>query len=109
MTAFGLRIVGFCARDYVMDMLKLPFDPNELARLGDEFYEREVLPRVTAADKGRIVAIDPKSGTYAIDADQLTAADRVLEQHPGAYLWFRRVGYDYVHRFGGGSLIRGSA
>jgi hypothetical protein len=81
-------------------MLELPFDPDEFARLGDEFYGREVLPRVTAADTGRIVAIDPQSGTYAIDADQLTAADRVLEQHPGAYLWFRRVGFDYVHRLG---------
>jgi hypothetical protein len=38
--------------------------------LGDELYERDVLPRVTAADKGHFVAIDPSSGTFAIDADQ---------------------------------------
>lgn len=90
-------------------MLELPFDLDELARLGDELYERDILPRVTAADMGRIVAIDVESGSYAIDADQLVAADRVLERNPEAVLWFRRVGADYVHHFGGTSLLRGSA
>jgi len=81
-------------------MADLPFNRSELARLGDELYERDVLPRVTAADKGHFVAIDPSSGAFAIDADQLAAAHKVRERNPGAYLWFRRVGFDYVHRFG---------
>lgn len=84
-------------------MLDLPFTLDEVARRGDEFYERDVLPRVTAADTGRIVAIDIESGAYAIDADQLAAGDRVLTRNPDAVLWFRRIGSDYVHRFGGRS------
>jgi hypothetical protein len=50
-------------------MLKLPFDPNEVARLGDEVYDRDVLPCVTAADEGCIVAIDVGTGAFAIHAD----------------------------------------
>ncbi len=85
-------------------MLNLPFDPNEVARLGDEVYDRDVLPRVTAADEGCIVAIDVGSGAYAIHADQLVAGDLVLARNPEAVLWFRRIGFDYVHRLGGRSL-----
>jgi hypothetical protein len=87
-------------------MLHLPFSLDEIARLGDALYERDVLPRVTDADLGHIVAIDVESGAFAIDPDQLTAGDRVLARHPDAVLWFRRVGADYVHRFGGRSLTQ---
>lgn len=34
--------------------------------MGDEIYERDLLPRVTAQDTGRIVAIDVEPGVYAI-------------------------------------------
>lgn len=82
-------------------MSNLRYPPDEIARLGDEFYERLIVPRITDADTGHIVAIDVESGAYAIDPDQLTAADRVLARNPGAQIWFRRVGFGYVHRLGG--------
>ena len=79
----------------------LPFDPSEVALRGDEVYHRDVLPCVSVADQGCIVAIDVESGAYAIHADQLVAGDLVLAHNPAAVLWFRRIGADYLHRLGG--------
>lgn len=106
MTAFGLRIVGFGARDYVLSMSRLRHSLDELARLGDELYDREVLPRATEAQRGMYVAIDVDTGTFAIDANQLAAADQVRVHNPEAQIWFRRVGLHYVHRIGGRRLPR---
>lgn len=87
-------------------MPELRYLPDEIARLGDAIYDRDVLPRMTPADTGLIVAIDVESGAYVIDPDQLTAAHRVLAEKPEAQLWFRRVGFRCVHHFGGRSLSR---
>jgi hypothetical protein len=87
-------------------MIKPRHSLDEIARLGDELYERDVLPRMTAEDAGRIVAIDVDSGAYAVHPDQLAAAHQVLASKPEAQLWFRRVGSTYVHHFGGRSAPR---
>lgn len=81
-----------------MSSLRHPRD--EIARLGDEIYERGILPRVTAQDTGRIVAIDVETGAYAIHGDKLTAIHQVLDVQSGAQIWVKRVGDSYVERFG---------
>ncbi|HEX5725199.1 MAG TPA: hypothetical protein VFX98_07015 [Longimicrobiaceae bacterium] len=81
-------------------MVKLRYTTDELARLGDALYEREVAPRASDEDAGHFVAIDVESGAYEIDRDELTAIDRVLARNPGAQLWLRRIAMPYTHRFG---------
>jgi len=73
---------------------------DEVARRGDDLYEREVRPHLKAEDEGKFVVIDIESGAYEIDSDELTASDRLLASHPDAQVWLRRVGSDYVRRFG---------
>jgi hypothetical protein len=74
--------------------------PEEFARLGDEIYERSVLPHAGPDDQGRFVAIDIVSGDYEIDRDELAATDRLRARHPDAQIWLRRIGSRYTHRFG---------
>jgi hypothetical protein len=81
-------------------MPDLRYSLDELARMGDEIYERDVLPRMTAEDTGRIVAIDVDTGTYAVHGDKLTAIHQVLDAKPAAQVWVKRVGFAYVERFG---------
>lgn len=76
------------------------YDDEEFARRGDEVYEREVLPHLSTEDKGKIVALDIDTGAFAVDADELAASDRLRAQKPDAQIWFRRVGFRHVHRFG---------
>ena len=78
---------------------------DEIARLGDEIYERDIRARVEADHLGEIVSIDVVSGTWAIGDDILDAVDRLRVQRPEAIdVWSLRVGCRAVHKFGGRSL-----
>ena len=85
---------------------KLPIRPrDEIARLGDEIYERDIRPQVEADHDGEIVSIDVDSGSWAIGDNILEAVDRLRAQRPEAIdVWSLRVGYRAAHKFGGGSL-----
>ena len=67
---------------------------EEVARLGDEIYERDIRPQVEAAHHGEYVAIDVDSGVWAMADSELAAADRLRSQRPGiSDVWLLRVGY----------------
>ena len=85
---------------------KLPTRPrDEIARLGDEIYERDIRPRVEADHDGEIVSIDVDTGKWAIGDDTLEAVDRLRALRPQAVnIWSLRVGHRAVHKFGGRSL-----
>jgi hypothetical protein len=76
------------------------YSKEEFAHRGDELYEREIRPHLTAEDEGKFVVIDLDTGAYEIDTDELVASDRLLAHHPTAQMWLRRVGSRYVRRFG---------
>lgn len=78
---------------------------EEIARLGDQIYERDVRAQVEADHQGEIVSIDVESGIWAIGDDILEAVDRLRAKRPEAIdVWSLRVGYRAVHKFGGGSV-----
>ena len=77
---------------------------DEIARLGDEIYERDIRSQVEADHHGEIVSIDVESGGWAIGDSILEAVDRLRAQCPDAInVWSLRVGYRAVHKFGGRS------
>ena len=76
---------------------------EELARRGDEIYERDVIPRIGPGERNQVVAIDVETGDYEIAGDELAAAHRLRARRPEAQIWFRRVGSRYLHRFGHGT------
>jgi hypothetical protein len=77
------------------------YSKEEFARRGDAIYERDILPRLRPEDKGKFAAIDIESGEYTIDPDELTACQQLRKQIPDAQIWMVRVGFRFVHRFGG--------
>jgi hypothetical protein len=81
-------------------MVKLRYTAEELARLGDALFEREVAPYISTEDAGCFVAIDVESGAYEIDHHELTAIHRLFARKPDAQIWLRRVDKLYTHRFG---------
>ncbi len=76
------------------------YSREEVARRGDEIYEREVLPRLSPADEGKYALIDIETAEYEIDRDEMAASDRLLARHPEAQVWMRQVGSRYARRFG---------
>jgi hypothetical protein len=76
------------------------YSKEEFARRGDEIYEREIRPRMEASQEGQFAAIDIETGAYEVDADELTASDRLTARIPIAQIWLRRVGSRCARRFG---------
>jgi hypothetical protein len=88
-----------------MALTKRRYSKEELARLGDAIYDTDVRPSLNAEDEGKFVAIDVDNGAFEIDADELSACDKLRARAPRAQIWFMRIGSRYVHRFGScGSL-----
>jgi hypothetical protein len=80
---------------------------EEIARLGDRIYERDIRHEVEDTHDGDFVAIDVESGSWAIAMSELGAAERLRERHPDAInVWLLRVGYRAIASIGGGSLRR---
>ena len=80
---------------------------DEIARLGDEIYERDVRNQVVADHDGEYVAIDVESGKWAVADELLAARERLREKQPEAIdVWLLRVGYRAVGSLGGGAPRR---
>lgn len=58
--------------------------PEELARLGDEVFDRQVRPLLRPEDDGKFVAIDVASGEYEVDEDDYAAVIRLRARVPAA-------------------------
>ena len=82
------------------------YSKEEFARRGDEIYEQDVKPKVGPQDYGKFVAIDIETRQWEMDADEMTADERLLSRVPDAQMWATRVGLGYLYRFGGASLRR---
>ncbi len=73
---------------------------EEIARLGDAIYEREVRREVEADHHGEVVAIDIDSECWAIGDTLMAARDRLRAERPDAVnVLFERVGYRAIDRF----------
>jgi hypothetical protein len=70
------------------------------ARIGSSIYEDRIRAQVEADNQGRIVAIDVDTADFEVADQTIDAADRLLARRPAAQIWFVRIGYRGVHRFG---------
>ncbi|MCY3569707.1 MAG: hypothetical protein F4Y69_06175 [Chloroflexi bacterium] len=78
--------------------------PYEVARIGDEIYERDIRALIEAEHHGEIVAIDVDSGSWGLGKNILEARERLDSALPEANdVFLVRVGEKVIHRFGGRS------
>ncbi len=78
---------------------------EEIARLGDEIYERDIRHEVEAEHHGEVVAIDVETAIWAIGDTVIVARDRLRTKRPDAIdVWLLRVGHRALHHFGGRPL-----
>ena len=73
---------------------------EDVVTIGKAIYERDVLPHMPTADKGKMVVIDVYSGDYEIDQDSIAAKLRLKRRHPDAFCYIGRVGYPTAYRMG---------
>ncbi len=82
------------------------YSKEEFAKRGDALYEKEILPKLTAKDHGKFLAIDIDTGRYEIAADEMKAGNRLRRHLPNAQIWMVRIGHPATRRFGRRGLRR---
>ena len=83
---------------------RLPFRRKSVEERGRAIYREKVRPLVYPQETGKIVVIDIRTGDYEMVAnprDEVSAERRLLARRPDAETWFKRVGFQTVHAFGG--------
>lgn len=73
----------------------------EVIERGQKVFETRVAAQVADANPHDFLAIDILSGAFAVDADDMTAENKVLARAPDAVLYLRRVGDEVAHTVGG--------
>ncbi|HZU37721.1 MAG TPA: hypothetical protein VFA18_17510 [Gemmataceae bacterium] len=73
-------------------------NPEEIARLGVEAFNRDVLPALGPEDDGKFVALDIGTGDYELHEDDFTAVERLRSRRPSAEIWLGRVGQPAAYR-----------
>jgi hypothetical protein len=71
---------------------------EEVARRGDEIYNRLLRARLEPDQNGKIIAIDVDSEDYEVGTDVLDVAHRLRARRPDALIYFLRVGDRVLHR-----------
>ena len=76
--------------------------PEEIARIAEGIYARDIRPKVMPRDKGKFLVLDIDSAAYEIDADDVQATERLLNRVPNGEYFGLRIGYTTSYAFAGG-------
>ena len=67
-------------------------NPTDLMKMGQAMYRKDILPRMTDADRGMFVVMDIASGDYEMDIRGADARTRLERRRPDAVTHLERVG-----------------
>jgi hypothetical protein len=68
---------------------------EEIARLGQDIFERRVRPHLKPEDDGKYVAIDIATEEYEVDDIDREAVSRLSARNRGAVISVMRIGKPY--------------
>lgn len=73
--------------------------PEEVAKLGQDIFDRVVKPNLKPEDDGNYVAIDLETEEYEIDVNDYEAMMRLTNRRRGAHIFIMRIGKPYRMSF----------
>jgi hypothetical protein len=73
-------------------MSRADYTKDELVRLGEAIYERDIRARVEPEHRGKFIVIDVEAGDYEIDENVVVAMRRVAARHPDGARCLLRIG-----------------
>ncbi len=82
---------------------------EEIARRGQEIYERDIRSGVEPQHTGEFLVVDVTTGDYELSPDEAEAFCRAEEKNPEGLFYLMRVGHRAAHRIGGRFLPAGEA
>ena len=77
------------------------YDRHEIARRGEEIYEREFKKKLEPTHTGKFLVIDIDTGNSEMDTDEVAAFQRAMARNPDGRRYLKRIGFPAAHRLGG--------
>jgi hypothetical protein len=77
------------------------YSPEEIARLGNQIYQRDIRDKVLPLHKGKFLVLDIESEDYEIDDDDLSAEEVLRARRPDGVLFGLRIGYTSAYTLAG--------
>jgi len=78
---------------------------NELVRLGQQIYDREIRRKVEKKHRGKFLVVEVESQDYEMDEDPVVADERLRQRHPDSLFYMLRVGYRAAFKLGTPFLV----
>ncbi|HZP80317.1 MAG TPA: hypothetical protein VFB21_01645 [Chthonomonadaceae bacterium] len=82
-------------------MLSTPPTSEEIGRIANEIYHRDIRQKVMPQHKGKFLVLDIQTGDYEIDEDDLSAEERLRARRPEGILFGLRIGYTSAYTLAG--------
>ena len=83
------------------NVLQQKYSLDEIGRIGEEVYHRDIRPQVMPQHKGEFLALDIETGDYEVGPDDLQNEKRLRARRPDGVLYGVRVGYTSAYTLGG--------
>ena len=71
---------------------------SEFSQKGEDIYNTRIKETLPPTLKGKIVAIEVESGDYFIGDTPLKAGIQGQQKYPNKQFYFKRIGYNAVHK-----------
>ena len=78
---------------------------QQIGQRGQALYDQTIKAQVEEANRGKFLILDVNTGDYEIDAEDLTASERLLARKPDAVLFGVRIGHRAAYRLGGNKQV----
>jgi hypothetical protein len=82
-------------------MQRVQYTNEEIARIAEEIYRREIRNKILPQHKGNYLTLDIESGDYEIDDDDLSGERRLRARRPDGVFFGFRIGYTTAYALGG--------
>lgn len=84
-----------------MNVQKSQFTNEEIGRIGEEMYRRDIRSKVLPQHKGEFLVLDIDTGDYEIGIDDLQTEKRLRARRPNGVLYGLRIGYTSAYTLAG--------
>jgi hypothetical protein len=84
-----------------MEMPHTQYTAQEIARRGEEIYERDFKEKLEPAHTGKFLVIDIDTGDHEMDTDEVAAFQRAMARNPDGNRYLKRIGFPVAHHLGG--------
>ena len=84
-----------------MNVQQSRYSSEEIGRIGEDIYRRDIRSHVLPQHKGEFLVLDIVTGDYEIGADDLQTEKRLRARQPNGVLYGLRIGYTSAYTLAG--------